>query len=151
MNTQEIIKDLSSLVQLDIDAIHAYEQAIEKVDVSEVRKKLTTFMSDHERHVTDLSRCIRELGGKPPEFLQDFKGFLIEGMTIMRSVTGTSGALKAMKMNEELTNAKYNKALGWPLPGDIRAIVELNREDERRHLEYIEEAIEKKVWKQEAA
>src|SRR6185437_7161094 len=131
---RDLIKNLSSLVQLDIDAIHAYRQAIKEIDVQEIRQKLTEFEQDHENHVQNLSQQISQLGGEPPVFKQDFKGFLIEGFTALRSKTGTEGALKAMKGNEKLTNAVYDRALSWDLPLDVRSVVEKNRVDERRHL-----------------
>ena len=151
METNKISESLISLAQLDIDAVHAYEQAIEKIGVDHVREQLIQFRNDHQRHVTELSPLISRLGGQPPEFKKDFKGYLIEGMTALRSVTGTEGALKAMKTNEELTNKKYEAALGWELPQDIRQVVSRNRDDERRHLEFVSRCIEQKVWERKAA
>ncbi len=147
MDTNESISKLSSLVQLDIDAVHAYSQAIDSIDVPEVKSRLSDFRSDHERHIENLSQAIRQLGGEPPEFKRDFKGFLIEGMTSLRSVTGTEGALKAMRTNEGLTNSTYEKALEWDLSQDVRDIISKNREEERRHIQYIEDCIERQVWK----
>lgn len=147
MENNELCKHLMSLAHLDIDAIHAYRVAIEKIDVEEVKHQLEAFRADHERHVVELSPLITRLGGVPPEFKPDFKGFLIQGMTSLRSVTGTEGALKAMKMNEELTNRIYEKALSWEMPEDVRKLVTKNRDDERRHLAYVKQAIESGVWK----
>ncbi len=146
MDTKTIAKNLSSLAQLDIDAVHAYGQAMKNIDVAMVRNQLSRFQADHERHITDLSECIRRLGEEPPEYARDFKGFLLEGFTAIRSATGTEGALKAMKSNEEKTNKDYNAALSWDLPADVRAIVQRNYEDERRHLAYVEEALSERVW-----
>jgi len=146
MPKNTVVNDLISLVQLDIDAIHAYEQAIERVTVDSVRTQLNVFKADHHRHVTDLSTEIRKLGGTPPTFSKDFKGYLIQGFTALRSVTGTEGALKAMETNEKLTNSTYEKAVTWNIPVEVRQIVQRNLEDERRHLSYIRQAIEKKVW-----
>ena len=95
---------------------------------------------------TSPSDAIKRLGEKPPVFSRDFKGFLIEGFTAARSVTGTPGALKAMRGNEHLTNRSYKNALSWDLPQDVRTIIEANYEDERRHLSYIDDAIMKRVW-----
>lgn len=141
MTNQEIADKLSSLVQLDIDAAHAYGQAIEKADAPEVREHLMRFRDDHNNHVHELSRIIREIGGMPPDYSWDFKGFLIEGFTALRSITGTDRALKAMKTNEELTTKTYREACALPLPPTIKAVVERNYGDEQRHLHYIEQTI----------
>ena len=150
MDNQTVIKKLSSLVHLDIDAIHAYDQAIQKIDVMEVRSQLDQFKADHQRHVDDLSAVIRRLGGEPPTFSPDFKGYLIQGFTALRSVTGTEGALKAMDTNEKLTNRNYESALSWDLASDVMDIIRRNREDERRHLAYVEEQIRNQAWKRAA-
>lgn len=149
MQNSKIIDNLTSLVRLDIDAIHAYDQAIEKIEDQSICDRLADFRDDHLQHVNRLSECIERLGGTAPEFSRDFKGFLIEGMTIVRSVTGTEGALKAMKTNEKLTNFTYDKALSWDLPQDVKEIVEKNRDDERRHLNYIEQCINARAWERE--
>lgn len=151
ISSKDFLSGLKSLVHLDIDAIHAYEQALEKIDVAEVSQRLGEFRADHQRHVDELSAVIRRHGGEPPESSRDFKGFLIEGFTALRSVTGTEGALKAMHLNEKLTNSRYDRALSLALPPDARMIVEKNRSDERRHLEYIESAIRAKVWEKKVA
>ena len=145
MDNKEIAKKLSSLVQLDIDAVHAYKEAIEKVDDLQVREHLTQYRQDHERHISDLSAEIRRLGGTPPEFSLDFKGYLIKGFTSLRSAIGTKGALNAMHTNEKLTNKEYEAAKYWDMSPDLKQMIALAREDERRHLEYIERALEEKT------
>jgi uncharacterized protein (TIGR02284 family) len=147
---QKGMDTLKSLMQLDIDAVHAYSQAIDKIDHARVREQLIAFRRDHERHIADLSDVIVRLGGDPPERARDFKGFLIEGFTALRSMTGTEGALKAMKGNEETTNKHYRDALELDFSPDVRAIVQRNYGDEKRHLAYVEDALADRVWEQAA-
>ncbi len=151
MNNKEIAERLKSLVQLDIDAVHAYGQAIEHIDVPNVREQVVAFQGDHERHINDLSSVVRNLGEAPPELTKDFKGFLLKAFTSIRSMTGTEGALKALKSGEELTNKKYSEARTWDLPVNILSIVQRNYEDEQRHLHYVNQAITDRVWETEAA
>lgn len=143
---KDVLDRLQSLAQLDIDAVRAYSSAIERIDLPDVREKLISFRADHEQHISDLSGLIREMNAEPPKPTPDIKGFFIEGFTAIRSVTGTEGALKAMKGNEELTNKKYAEALELELPSQVREVVQRNRDDERRHLEYIESCIAAEVW-----
>jgi uncharacterized protein (TIGR02284 family) len=138
----QLIESLSSLVQLDIDAYFAYETAIEMIDADRVKLMLSRFKKDHRRHISVLSTLITSLGGSPPEMSRDLKGYLIDGYTQLRSVTGTVGTLKAMSSNEKLTSSTYRKALDWDLPPDIRAIVERNEQDEAYHLRMINRLIE---------
>jgi rubrerythrin len=146
MTAQASLDHLVTLVQLDIDAVQAYGQAIDNIDIPEIRERLDDFREDHERHIDELSAAIRRLGGEPPERAADFKGYLIEGYTAIRGAMGIAGALRAMKMNEILTNTTYEQALALDLPNDVMAIIGRNREDERRHLAYIEAVLEDRVW-----
>ncbi|NUO48540.1 MAG: ferritin-like domain-containing protein [Polyangiaceae bacterium] len=138
---EKIVGTLNALIQLDYDAVQAYDRAIAKIESEMIKRDMESFRRDHERHIIDLSECVRELGGVPEELGRDFKGVLLEGLTALRSVTGTAGALKAMKTNEEITNRVYDDALGTTLPANIRRVIERNRDDERRHLAYIQRAL----------
>jgi rubrerythrin len=150
MDNKEIARKLSSLAQLDIDAEHAYGQAIDEIKEVAIRDRLSEFREDHKRHVAELIVAIRELGETPPEYKRDTKGFLMEGFTAIRSKTGTEGALKAMRSNEKTTSKTCEKARSWEVPQSVKALIEKNCADERRHLEYVMHALETKLWKKTA-
>jgi len=141
MNRDDILNNLEKLIQLDVDATHAYDQAIKNVKEQVIKDKLIQFQSDHRKHVDLLSAKVLELGGTPPELSSDFKGFMISGFTALRSLTGTKGALEAMETNERLTTSRYEEASKLDYPVDVLAIVRSNYADEQRHLSYIREAI----------
>ena len=145
-DTKKLVSTLNDLIQLDVDAVNAYEQAIKRIDVPQIAEDLEMFKGDHERHITELSQVVRQMGGEPPKHSPDVKGYLIEGFTALRSATGTEGALKAMRSNEKTTNKKYDKALSEAMPAEIEALVRRNRNDERRHLEYLENALGNRMW-----
>jgi hypothetical protein len=67
-------------------------------------------------------------------------------MTALRSMMGDEQALKAMKGNEELTNKKYSEALDENLPADVMEVVRRNYQDEVRHLAYINQCIDQRIW-----
>jgi hypothetical protein len=50
-----MVKNLSSLVQLDIDAKNAYAQAIKNIDVAAIRDQMVKYQDDHKRHISELS------------------------------------------------------------------------------------------------
>ncbi|MEW5804039.1 MAG: ferritin-like domain-containing protein [bacterium] len=146
MTNQEIVDRLSSLMKLDIDAVKSYGQAIEEIDISDVRQQVTQFRDDHNRHITDLSNMIREFGGTPPRYSVDMRGFFMEGFTAIRSLTGTAGALKALHTNEEITNKGYLDAHSLEMSPSVMELIEKNFADEQRHLSYITQAINNKIW-----
>ncbi|MCD6026492.1 MAG: hypothetical protein K0R08_1011 [Solimicrobium sp.] len=140
MDQKNYIKKLRDMCQLDIDAVNAYETALKKIDDKEIHNAVEQFRQDHLRHVEELNNLIRKLGGTPTEFTKDLKGYLIEGMTALRSVTGTKGALKAMETNEFITNKNYAEAVreNTDFPEEGRALLQKNYADEKRHLAYIQ-------------
>jgi len=141
MTRDEILTQLEKLIQLDVDATHAYDQAIKNVDEQVIKDKLLLFQGDHRRHIDLLSAKVLELGGTPPELASDFKGFFISGFTALRSLTGTKGALEAMETNEKLTTSRYQDAAQLVWPTDITSIIQSNLSDEQRHLAFVREAI----------
>ncbi len=151
MDDKTLCKELDSLIQLDIDAVNAYSMAIRNIDFQPIADQLTRFRGDHERHVADLSEIVRRHGGEPPKSTPDFKGFIISGFTAIRSATGTEGALNAMRRNEQLTNATYQKSLGKGFPADVVTVVQRNFEDEQRHLRYVEQTLRDRPWESSGA
>lgn len=148
--TVKLFDTLNSLIQLDYDAVLAYTRAIDGCDPEHdaVKKRLEAFRADHEQHILDLSAIIVQLEGEVTATGRDFKGVLIEGMTAAQSAMGTHGALLAMRANEELTNRRYAAALQEDFGDDVKAVIRKNREDERRHVEWIKGAIERRVWEE---
>ena len=148
MDTEKVIDSINRLIQLDVDAVEAYRQALKNIDFNDVYDKLNQFCMDHERHIDDLSQAVRQSGGEPIARTLDVKGFLIEGFTAIRSATGTEGALKAMKTNEKIVNNQYRSALNIEAPTAIKEIIERNYADEKRHLEYIASVLTSKPWEE---
>lgn len=144
--SEKLVTSLNNLLMLDHDAVDAYQQAIDRISLPQVKKSLTEFQNDHRRHIVNLKECISRYGAKPSD-RRDVKGFFIAGMTAIQSMFGNEQAIKAMKTNEMLTNKKYRECLeDLALPEDVRTIVEGNYADEKRHLAYIEDCIARQVW-----
>ncbi|MGV8083821.1 MAG: DUF892 family protein [Coriobacteriia bacterium] len=143
MESKDAIDKISDLMRLDVDAVRAYNDAIEKIEVAEIRDQLGKYRDDHQRHVSDLTQVLQNMGAEIPEHKPDFKGLLLEGMTRLRSAMGTEQALKAMRQNEQITNTAYENAMEWS--GDISPtvhdVVRRGFDDERRHLAYIEQQL----------
>ena len=131
----DLVKLLADLVQLDHDAISAYKAAIERLEDQSAASKLREFMQDHERHVRDLSDHLRQMGETPPSE-GDFKEILTVGKVKIANLMGDDAILRAMKSNEEDTNSAYESAVRNNVVSghdDIRALLERNLNDERRH------------------
>ena len=137
MNENNLIETLSNLVQLDIDAVHAYDQALKEIDDPIIKKRLLKFQDDHRTHISGLSKDIEDLGGHPPEHSKDFKGYVIEAFTAIRSFTGLKGALKAMKTMAEITNRHYGEVVSWEAPSAVKEVLRTYFSEEKIHLDYL--------------
>jgi uncharacterized protein (TIGR02284 family) len=149
MDQPKLIDKLNDLIQLDYDAVGAYEAAVDRIDVESIRSRLREFQNDHRRHITDLSAQVSRLGGTPKQ-KPNVKGFVLKGFTAVTSMMGNEAALRAMQGNEKLTNSSYASALRENWPADIRNVIEQNYRDEQRHLAYIEDALRNRIWEQGA-
>jgi rubrerythrin len=150
MTNQEIAEAVEELLQLDIDAVLAYDRAIGGIEEASVVNELASFKVDHQRHILELSQVLLGMSRKPPASKPDVKGTILGGVTGLRARLGTEQALAAMRTNEQLTTATYARMLAKPFPEDVLAIVRKNYGDEQRHLAWIERAIDQRIWEQDA-
>jgi rubrerythrin len=138
---EQIVKNLRSLIALDFDAIEAYQAAIARLQSALDRDQLRSFLADHRRHVFELSPLVAELHGQPVTEA-DFRRLLTKGRVVLGGVIGDRGVLEAMMSNEVGTTRSYQKASLEPgMPPRVRAVIERNLSDERRHLAWIQERL----------
>ena len=124
---------LADLVQLDFDAVDAYQAAIDRLDNPEWRATLASFRDDHLRHTAELGEALRGMGIVPPSG-GDIKSMLTQGKVVMAGLVGDEAVLRAMRTNEADTNTAYERAVQFPdLHSGIRDMLEAGLADERRH------------------
>ncbi len=139
------IEELNELIRFDFDAMAAYDAAINDIKALVVRDPLIRFRGDHERHVQNLSQIVIRLGGKPAEG-PDMKGLVRKTMTKVAGLGGIELTLKAMKSNEELLNKTYAHHLTLDFPDDVKQVIRGNYADEQRHLAWVEQALQTRLW-----
>jgi uncharacterized protein (TIGR02284 family) len=149
--TEKVIKKLNDLIELDFDAIEAYEAAIKRLESPEYSSKLGEYCEDHRRHTRDLTAQVSRLGGDP-ETGPGAMRLLTKGKVVIADlVAGDHAILTAMRANEEVTNKRYELALdGDDLDAESRAVVARNLEDERRHRAWISAQLEREDREKEA-
>jgi uncharacterized protein (TIGR02284 family) len=136
-----LVDTLNNLIQLDYDAIEAYDAAIDRLDNADYKARLKEFRADHARHTRDLGAVVTELGGKPAR-QGGAKSLLTRGKVMMADLMGDSAILQAMRSNEEDTNTAYERAVK-AAEGTPAAATALRSglDDERRHRAWIEQAL----------
>jgi uncharacterized protein (TIGR02284 family) len=139
---RNLVEALINLIELDYDAVEAYEAAIERLDDATSRPTLASFKDDHQRHIHDLSSFVRRMGGEVPTS-GDFKRVLTKGKVVIGEILGDRGVLMAMRSNEDDTNMAYEHACArTDLSQDLRHVLDSNLADERRHRAWIVARIE---------
>lgn len=129
---------LSNLMQLEHDAIAAYETTIELLSDADSRRMIGNFLDDHRQHVAALREHSTANGIALPEG-GDMKQFLTTGKVTLAALGGDDMILRAMKTNEDDTVQAYQQAVDNRLSdGDLRTTFEKALSDERRHREWME-------------
>ncbi len=136
--TTEVLEGLNDLLQLDHDAIGAYEIAMEKLSDRDHAAMIAGFRRDHERHVRDLNEMITSLGGTPKNE-PHMTGPLKEALQSIGAVGGDKGLLIAWRTNELQVRTKYDayasKANQWP--AEAKRLIDVNALDEERHYQWV--------------
>lgn len=142
IGTEDQIEDLlSDLIQLDHDAVVAYDAAIERLSNANHRAALTRFRLDHLRHIEELGAELMALGKHPPQ-QGDMKSWLTQGKVVLGGLAGDKAILQAMKTNEDDTNTAYERAVQHRnSPPRLRTTLERGLEDERRHRDWMMQTI----------
>lgn len=140
--SSEILDGLNDLLQLDHDAIGAYEIAIDKLQDRDHAQQIAGFKRDHERHIQELNLAIAGLGGtakNEPHATGPFK----QALQSLGGLAGDKGILIAWRTNELQVRTKYDayasKANHWG--PDLKRLVDRNALDEERHYEWVTRAL----------
>ena len=137
----DLVDMLNNLIQLDYDAIDAYDAAIDRLDSAEYKARLKEFREDHARHTRDVGAVVTELGGKAAK-QGGAKSMLTRGKVMMADPMGDTAILQAMKSNEDDTNPAYERAVKAAEGASAAAtVLRAGLEDERRYRTWIEQAI----------
>lgn len=140
MDKHEAIGALVGLVHLDMDAYFAYSHALAHVR-PHVRSEFMRMRNEHLEHVQALRNAIRDAGVEPPALTRDFRGLLFEGMTVLRTIAGPHGAVRAMRSIEETVCRAYAEVLALGLPDNLQMLCERLFADEAAHRHYLQDTV----------
>jgi uncharacterized protein (TIGR02284 family) len=149
LSQDKIVEELNEVLQIDLDAVGAYQSAIDRIDEISIKQQLQAFQGDHQRHIIDLKAIIRRCGGEPRD-KPDLQGAIRKGFTALAGLVGTEAALRAMLSNERKTNEVYEHHVKKNFPADILDVLRRNYSDEQRHFAWIESAVHTRLWEQTA-
>ncbi len=130
---------IANLMELEYDAIEAYEVAIEKLSNQVYKDKLSEFLEDHKMHVEKLGVALRAHHVDPPEGPSMAKQWITKGKVIIANIFSDAAIMSAMLSNEIDTNTAYERINARDDKiEDILEIIKRGLEDERRHKAWLE-------------
>lgn len=135
LGTADTVAWLNDLLQLDHDAIAAYNVALRELDSAQLRSELEQHLHDHERHVEELERHIDRLGGMKMSMPHATGAFKL-ALQAAVALADDRKVLLAFKANELQVRDKYSRAAQLELPVEIRDTVRRAAADERRHYDW---------------
>jgi rubrerythrin len=142
--TAEILEGLNDLLQLDHDAVGAYQIAMEKLHDRDQADQIAGFRRDHERHIRELNELIAELGGTPKNHPHATGPFKL-ALQSLGGLAGDKGVLMAFRTNELAVRSKYDsyasRANHWPT--HIKRVVDACALDEERHFRWVSDVLGK--------
>lgn len=140
----DFITAIKDLIELDYDAIAAYEAAIERIDSEDYKNTLSSFKRDHEKHIEGLSAFLQNKGESAPTG-PSAKSYLTQGKVILANLIGDRSILRAMRSNEIDTNTAYGRINNYEdISMGIKGLLKQGLRDERRHLGWLEEILEER-------
>jgi len=138
---------IKELVELDYDALGAYEAAINNLKNPEYKRKFEEFKLDHQRHITELTAFLSRCNETAPSGPDNIKKILVKGKVELASLFGDQDILKAMLSNEEDTNTAYERLdarVGESADSSIAKIISGGLADERKHKSWLQANISQK-------
>lgn len=134
---------ICDLLELEYDAVEAYDAAINRLDHPEYKAQLSSFKEDHRRHISELSELIKKHNIDPPSGPSSGKQWLTKGKVVLGNLAGDLTILRAMRSNEIDTNVAYERIRAhdqlWP---ESRTLIEKNYQDEQKHKKWLDQVIE---------
>ena len=143
MEYSEVLERLRDLIQVDIDAVHAYGRFLQRFEDATAREKISRFLRDHEMHVMELSSMITSIEDETaPVLSQDFQGFSTEGYREAEPDAPLEEAIRIMLENERILSAQYKSVVAiHEMPPEFHMVIDRYHKQEQKHLAFLEELL----------
>jgi bacterioferritin (cytochrome b1) len=131
---------LKQLIELDHDAMEAYEAALHRLENKEYKRTSEEFKRDHEGHINEIAKFLRLYNAIPPTKFR-LKSFLSPGKASLLTLSGDKAILYAMRSNELDMNEAYTRIIRYDdkkIPQPLQRTLQQGLQDEKCHLNWIE-------------
>jgi rubrerythrin len=140
----DFIDAIKELIELEYDAVKAYELAVEKLETASYKTKMLEFLNDHRRHIDKLTSYLSVRGIEAPTSGDLLKGMLAKLKVVIGNLTTVDeNILRAMLDNEKDTNKAYENMINHESRAiEIESFLIEGLNDERRHKAWLENVLE---------
>ena len=135
------IATLNPLLTLEHDLLRAYAVAQCGLRDSTLAEALERLRMEQQRHLSDLTALILQLGGQP-RARRDLRGPVFEALATVGASFSDEAALRALSHAEEIAERLYEEAVDAPLPPPAAPLVLHGLEGHRRRLAWIRPRME---------
>lgn len=144
--SRESLDDLARAVTLELEVVASYDRVIQHVGHPGTADQLAQFRNEHAKHLSELMTWRRLARRLPRRTRQEGTGAPSKGFAgLLGFSDDTEGALREMRAVEELAQRGWAALSGF-LPSRIGKLIERIREDEKRHLRFLDRLIQSRVW-----
>jgi ferritin-like metal-binding protein YciE len=105
-----LLEELNDLLQLEHDAVAAFQGAIDRLEAVQLRNHFRVFKADHEAHTRNLSLLIRSLDGTPVG-ATEIAGGSSKDRLFFAALADDRDIFLIMRANEEFIAQKYERTL----------------------------------------
>ncbi|RDB35946.1 MAG: ferritin-like domain-containing protein [Spirobacillus cienkowskii] len=144
VGTQKLFIDaMKELLELEYDALEAYNVAVSKIGKEECKKKLQEFLKDHENHINKLKEYLKKHSIEIPSGPSS-KQWLTKGKVYLGNLIGDRKVIEAMLSNERDVIMAYENVTQrtdkWP---EIVTFLNKAYDDEKKHKIGLETILDK--------
>lgn len=139
---ESFVEAIKELIELNYDAIEAYEAAINNIETIDYQKQFEKFKKDHTDHIAELASFLKRCGEKSPTGPDNTKSLLIKGKVKIAAIFDDDKILTAMLSNEEDMVKAYervNARSGESEDKEIAEVLARGVEVEKGHKQWLED------------
>lgn len=142
---------LNELIELDREAVAAYEAAIDRMRDVDDKEKLRAFAADHGRHFRGLASLLDSMGAatrdsRPTPSVSDLDRSVDDDDLVGRPIDrmfGDDAILRALRRPIDENVAAFERAARRKdLPSNVRRVLDAIVADERRHRAWLEQRLD---------
>jgi hypothetical protein len=146
MTEDQIVYKVRALMQVEVDALRAFDEAMRVIDHAATCARLASFRADHLQHLRDLIHGTQvEIG-----VTLDVPAPDPDSVVTVGRADDTRKALCALRISKWVTLRVYDDAAARGLPGALREAAVRHRRDEARHLAWLDQALATRSWEHES-